>query len=320
MYEDGQYMENIFFYDIYGISLMSNVPIPGYEMSRTLGDLDKSDVILSWYPERRNSLLKSENLIGSNGYVDCYGTQYGKLLYTPDLCIEIEANSVKIFSPCEHLREALLIFVNAGIVLCLYMRGFLVLHASAACNKDSLLAFTSGSGGGKSTLCFYLVITNGMCFFGDDIVPVRIEGESVYAYPVNSGNPKAEISITQNVPMDRMACRGISYAYDDVEFYFHLSDQIKQNKKRKLDCLYVLESTENGATCIVDYEDSSVSAKILASCHSTWALTRKEKVLLVVRSRKIAESIRVSELRYERVYERLPEVYHTLLWHIQGIR
>ena len=148
-----------------------------------------------------------------------------------------------------------------------------------------------------------------MHFFGDDIVPVLTENEAVYAYPLNSGNPKAGISITQKIHFGEQTCMGISYAYDNVEFYYNLNPAIKAKSKRKLNCLYILKSDQSKRTYITSYEKDSV-----------WALNKRERAMLIIRSRKVAELIDVSELKYERSYEKLPEIGDILLQHLQGIR
>mgnify|MGYP004730205805 CR=1 FL=1 len=312
-------MKNVFAYDLYGTTLMSDVPLPGYDV-HTISYIGENTIKLSWSVLQNKIIPRGEDFIGSNGYIECYQFSSGKLLCTPDISIVITRNSIEVFAPCERIREALLICVNTGITLCLYLRGFLVLHASAVCCENGLCAFTSNSGAGKSTLCLFLSTANQMHFFGDDIVPVLTENEAVYAYPLNSGNPKAGISITQKIHFGEQTCMGISYAYDNVEFYYNLNPAIKAKSKRKLNCLYILKSDQSKRTYITSYEKDSIPARILAACHSVWALNKRERAMLIIRSRKVAELIDVSELKYERSYEKLPEIGDILLQHLQGIR
>lgn len=311
-------MGNAFLYEVYGTTLITNVPLPGYDICSGI-KCAEDGIRLFWNESSSGITPSKEEPIGFNGFIKCYQMRQGKLLCAPGISIVVTRSGIEVFAASERLREALLICVNTGIVLCLYMRGYLVLHASAAWCEDGLYAFTSESGTGKSTLCFFLSVTKRMSFFSDDIVPILIEEGSVYAYPLNAGNSKAGISITQKVYFDESTCTGMSYAYDDVEFYYHLRPSIKQKSRRRLRCLCVLELGQSERTSIARYENS-IPARILTACHSIWALNKKERAVLIVRSRKVAELIEVSTLKYERSYEKLSEVGDMLLQHMQGIR
>ena len=106
-------MENTFLYDLYGTSIIANVPLPGYDIH--LGKKYTGDEIkLSWNQSLPGIIPSKEELVGSNGYIECYQIQQGKLLCAPDISIIVTRNRIEIFATSERIREALLICVNRG--------------------------------------------------------------------------------------------------------------------------------------------------------------------------------------------------------------
>ena len=63
-----------------------------------------------------------------------------------------------------------------------YTQWLTFMHASAVAHKDTVLAFASESGGGKSTLCG-LLENEGFTLIADDFLPIDKEKKNTYSFP-----------------------------------------------------------------------------------------------------------------------------------------
>jgi len=182
-----------FSYSLFGLSIVSNQPIPGLiptrestrafpETAIVLGSLPSWDLTArntNWYTSDLLDEFGKPNLIVSkvnNGFLFeyCDGINF---------VVEEHGNSVWATWPKEMTLEDTVVYLVGPVLgFVLRLKGITCLHASAVVVNDLALVFLGTQGTGKSTLAAAFAKL-GYAVMSDDVTALACEGDEIVAQP-----------------------------------------------------------------------------------------------------------------------------------------
>lgn len=139
-------------------------------ISRTEGWVGNDQRVVEVYYTSRGIILKIED--SGEFFISPHGETIGKSDCRSSMAAQSDLQKLD--------RE---IILGPVIVLALALRSVWCLHASAAMYKENVIVFLGESGQGKSTLAAYLSQSAGWRLVADDILPVKMDADSVSVLP-----------------------------------------------------------------------------------------------------------------------------------------
>ena len=164
-------MTNKFYYKIYGLSVQSDISLPGAYTCEPFSDPDVT-AELGEIPDFLKGSREAGYGTWTNGFTNAW-------FFTPNAAeFYIEKGKRIIIAPIEDPNWDLIssLFLSAGMCLILLQRNEPVLHGSALTYRDQAFIVSGCSGAGKSTISFELM-KHPYGFLADDTVRIhRSEG------------------------------------------------------------------------------------------------------------------------------------------------
>lgn len=115
---------------------------------------------------------------------DLSGTMILKVEGGGDFFIASSGETIYKQNPAEELSNLdCEIILGPALVLALALHGVWCLHTGAVQFADAVTVFLGESGQGKSTLAGYLSASPGWRLVADDILPIKMDAEQVWAFP-----------------------------------------------------------------------------------------------------------------------------------------
>jgi hypothetical protein len=127
--------------------------------------------------------------------------------------------------------------MNLGMALCTLLNGQVALHGAAASLDGNLVGLLASSGSGKSTL-LWSMIDRGAVFSNDDVIPLSVTEESVYAYP--------SVSLPAKLSLESIGQRGLKLSAlqetiaGELEYWVPVSSADRLATPQPLRALFVL--------------------------------------------------------------------------------
>jgi hypothetical protein len=189
-------------YAAYGLTVGSDLPLPGLEAAAREPDL----VVRRCTPREPPPVGEGGTQVAVRGRemrlsVDQLGT-----------ITVVDGREIRVAAP-PHVEARTIGTYVLGIALAfaLQQRGMLVLHASAVARDGGVAAFLGGSGWGKSSLAAALSLRS-FAFIADDLVPVAAERE---AHLVTPGFPQLKLAPDAAAVLGLAASRSVSLGPDE---------------------------------------------------------------------------------------------------------
>lgn len=185
---------SFFQYRVYGLSLVSDTPLP--ELNPGYDNIDpKSPEVRVKYLGRHESLPSSPHwlplwtLPSGEPWLSCAKYEGGYLLRFPNLAdfsVDDEGEIIRVAAsetPADTLRHLLL---DQVLPLVLNLKGCESLHATAVLTPMGVCAFAGPTGVGKSTLAASF-LQAGYAVLSDDCLVLKEEGAQILALPAYPG-------------------------------------------------------------------------------------------------------------------------------------
>jgi hypothetical protein len=187
-----------FRYSVFGLSLRSNVSIPGLPCSNPPNDAPEVQVHLGIFPDDLRS--DAARGLGKSIYVSSYTDEAGQpalrasespdgvllhLAYSDGTQFWVDRKGTAIWaawSGRSSLENAVSYLLGPVLGLVLRLRGIVCLHASAVAFGDRCVAFVGSAGAGKSTTAAAFA-RRGYGIVSDDIVGLVERDGSFYVLP-----------------------------------------------------------------------------------------------------------------------------------------
>ena len=240
--------------------------------------------------------------------------------------LDFKAQTITLDASDERLPVALAWAMHAGMGAATLAHSGLPLHGAGMEIDGRYFALLADSGVGKSTLSWYL-LQNGFRFGSDDLVPVRMTGESVTAYPAISLYPRLERAAADENGLDISDLLPADYGTDEEAYFVPITQERRVVEAHTLNAVFVLRPVLGGGcggdceTCSCaktdDLAPDEIVPRRLTGAAATQALLRNlhavgligkwiNQTRLTALCAEVAGRVPVYELRYRRSFGILP--------------
>lgn len=226
--------------------------------------------------------------------------------------VDEQGREIQVQASDEHLQEAALYVVGAAMALCTALRGDIPLHASSVEMEGRRFGFLAPCGTGKSTTLWEF-LEAGALFANDDLIPVRLCGQSVTATSCISLFPKVGLDLMERCPRGWEDCKEVLQGRN--KFWFPIASERRAQESGALTALFALQpfEPEEGARLTTDavriQRQRGVQAISLLAGNSMTG-TILPSILgarhLMLSFARIAEAVPVYTVRYAKRFEALP--------------
>ena len=299
----------MFTYQIYGILIQSNVPLPvGNE------DLEERNGIegtLLFEVELLKPLLPPPIMEGDYAIIshDKRHVYLNRLIGR--YIISFDGSYVRYhpFEECDP-KVAGGYFVGVVLPYILQMRGFIPLHGSSVVAGDKVWGFLGGTHIGKSTLQTEF-IKQGYTFFSDDVISLKAKERNILAFP---GYPAVKLEqVSRNNLPDNMVVRINLLPVGATKSVYSLSPNVVQKTPLPLGGLVILDprspEVDENIECKVLKKTESVMSLLANTFTLSLTNTAIQKNYIDAFGTKEFMDIQIWKVKYSRNFEKLNELF-----------
>ncbi len=304
-------------YEAFGMTIVSNVSIPFLKANKPVLE---QDILTIEHREKIESEYRYVDFLGMkyNGDIRAYDTDnYTLICYENNIriCVSKQGNKIIIICSQDDLAEALIYCFTAGMVMTLYYRGCLVLHAAAFeyCKKG--YALVGDSGVGKSTLLLSM-LDKKATIISDDICSITPQ---LNVLP-NKGLPcklwRDSLSI-----LDDVNYKSKKMLPDLEKLWIYFDEKNISNNMCIIDGIFLLEPYYDNVKTVITIEELSVLQiveKLSANLHAFWCLPKEIKKRQIEFFSALKNSCKIVKISYPKRFEMLECLKQEIIQYIES--
>lgn len=240
------------------------------------------------------------------------------------LHIDFHGRTLTVDCPDDRLEIASAWAIHAGLGVATLTHGGVPLHGAGLEVAGRYVALMAESGAGKSTLSGFL-LERGARFGNDDLIPVRIDGDSALAFPSVSLYPKLSREAVDQRGLDIADLLLADYGTGEEEYYVPPPADRRVTAPCPLAAVFLIrpQPLPKESLLTVQRMCESVTARRLledeaaailrTNLHAAWLIEKWiDGRRLDVLCRELAARVPLYEVRYPKAYAVLPALAATL--------
>ncbi|MEH2459479.1 serine/threonine protein kinase [Nostoc sp.] len=314
----------VFYYQIYGLTLRTNQPLPSLVSASTNAPVDievettgetqsellqlalTADYSYDWHTENKSD----------GAYIHlCYHSDYGKLA----LEINPIGNKIKVDWENSRFKEVTALLVGGGVLgYAMRLQGLLCLHANVVAVGQYAIAIVGEKGAGKSTTTAALA-KRGYSILSDDIAALKQDGNTFFAQP---GYPRLRLWKSAIHTLYGSE-KGLEKVFQPLDKYYieltaerNASEWKFQPEPLPLAAIYILEPRHKELTNPVIEPVSAVTALLNLMMHRSanlLKLERKKQAREWEAFSHIASSVSIRRVKRPDDLSKLPELCDAII-------